>query len=458
MELDRSDAERRYDLVMAEVTSDAGLMLGRARYLRAKGFDRSAQDLAARTHHFLLKPADPTRFYDMLLELAGEAASAQNWPLAYNIARQIDDSLPTGENAADQPIPVREDYASLSWLAGTVALQRMREPATALPMFDRYARSGHSLQVQTKGDYWAGRAAVYSGQPATANIYFQRAAAYPDLFYGQLSLERLGRSVPPPPLAMPQSAMTSVRSEAFNRRRLVEALRYVQQHGQSGEQTLFVQALARSLDNDTDRNLALGLARQLGRQDLPVWVSRMARIKGSSFYVRQAYPMLSASLSGDVWSLAHGISRQESSFDPYALSHAGARGVMQLMVGTARGEAQKMGMGFDSYRLLTDPNYNVRLGAAYFEHELGIWNGSVPLAVASYNAGSANVGKWVRIYGDPRGQVDVVAWIEAIPFEETRGYVERVIENSVVYDSLRSTGSSQRAFHVPRYLGKSRPG
>jgi len=191
---------------------------------------------------------------------------------------------------------------------------------------------------------------------------------------------------------------------------------------------------------------------------MAVWASRMARIKGSAFYVRQAYPSLSASVSGSLWSLAHGISRQESSFDPYAVSHAGARGMMQLMTGTAREQAGKMGVGYDGYRLISDPSYNVMLGSAYFQRMLNIWGGNVPLAVASYNAGSGNVGKWVRQYGDPRGEVDVVKWIEAIPYVETRGYVQRVIENSVVYDSLRGTQPQRTALHVSRYLGKDRPG
>jgi soluble lytic murein transglycosylase len=184
----------------------------------------------------------------------------------------------------------------------------------------------------------------------------------------------------------------------------------------------------------------------------------MARIKGSSFYVRQAYPTLPASVSSSLWSLAHGISRQESSFDPYAISHAGARGMMQLMAGTAREQAGKLGVGFDDYRLISDPSYNVMIGSAYFQRMLNIWGGSVPLAVASYNAGSGNVGKWVRQYGDPRGRVDVLKWIEAIPYVETKAYVQRVIENSVVYDSLRAPQQQQTAFHVSRYLGKDRPG
>ena len=132
--------------------------------------------------------------------------------------------------------------------------------------------------------------------------------------------------------------------------------------------------------------------------------------------------------------------------------------MMQLMPGTARDEARKLGVGYDSGRL-HDPAYNVMLGSSYFQRMLDRWNGSVPLAVASYNAGPGNVAKWINAYGDPRtGRVDMVGWIEAIPFTETRGYVQRVIENSVVYDSLNPQHSSQTALHVSRYLGKGTPG
>ncbi|MEO7277957.1 MAG: lytic transglycosylase domain-containing protein, partial [Sphingomicrobium sp.] len=175
-------------------------------------------------------------------------------------------------------------------------------------------------------------------------------------------------------------------------------------------------------------------------------------------YVRQAFPSLSGSVSPSLWSLAHAISRQESSFDPYALSPAGARGMMQLMSGTAREQAGKMGLGYDSSRLVSDPDYNVMLGSAYFQRMLNSWGGSVPLAVASYNAGAGNVRTWVNAYGDPRSEVDMIKWIEAIPFLETRGYVQRVIENGVVYDSLRAPSSPRSGMHVSRYLGKDRPG
>ena len=456
---DSTDAENRYQAVMGSVTRDAGLMMDRARYLRAHNYESAAEDLAARDHNFTYKPADPERFYDMLILLAGDAAQDRDWRTAYNIASQIDDALPAGTDVSSQPLDIRDDYTTLAWLAGTVALDRMNSPMNAMAMFARYARGGQSVQVLTKGDYWAGRAARAAGRFNEANSYFEQAAAHPGLFYGQLSLERLGRSVSAPPAALPQYVTTQFQRTAFNSRRLVQAVRLLGQQGRSTEQALFVRALAESLDNDADRNLAVELSRQISRPDLAVWTARMARVKGSSFYVRQAYPTLSASVSGELWSLAHGISRQESSFDPYAVSHAGARGMMQLMTGTAREQAGKLGVGFDSYRLISDPNYNVMIGSAYFKRLLDNWDGSVPLAVAAYNAGSGNVRKWVDRYGDPRSQVDMLKWIEAIPYTETRAYVQRVIENSVVYDAIRSSsaGAQQTAIHVSRYLGKDRP-
>jgi soluble lytic murein transglycosylase len=457
MQRSSSDAESLYQSVIGQVTSDAGLMMDRARYLRANNYQDAARQLAARPHAFAYQPADAERFYDMLLTLANDAAQDRQWETAYNIGRHLSDALPPGTDISQQPIALRDDYTSLTWLAGSVALDRLNRPTSAIAMFDAYAHGGRSLQVQSKGYYWAGRAALAGGQLQLANSYFQRAAAYPELFYGQLALERLGRSVTPPPASATQYTTTQVQRTAFNNRRLVQAVRAIQQQGTASERMLFSRALGESLNNDVDRGLAVEFGQQLGRQDIPVWVARSARIKGSMFYIRQAFPSLSAPVSSNLWSIAHGITRQESSFDPYSVSHAGARGLMQLMSGTAREQAGKMGMGYDGNRLTTDPSYNVMLGSAYFQRLLNNWNGSVPLAVASYNAGSGNVRKWIDRYGDPRGQVDMLKWIEAIPFVETKAYVQRVIENSVVYDSMRGSSQQQSALHVSRYLGKSQP-
>ena len=457
MQRQSSDAEALYQPVMAQVVNDAGLMMDRARYLRANGNENAARQLAGRQHNFTYRPADVERFYEMLLLLAHGAAQDRQYDTAYNIARHLRDALPPGADVAQQPLAVRDHYTSLTWLAGSLALDRLNRPQSAVWMYDAYATGGRSLQVQTKGYYWAGRASLAAGQLQQANAYFQRAAAYPELFYGQLALERLGRSVTAPSASVFGSIASPAQRAAFSANRLVQAVRAIQQSGTATERSQFARALGESLDTDAERGLAVELGQQLARQDIPVWVARSARIKGSMFYVRQGYPTLPASVSPNIWSLAHGITRQESSFDPYAVSHAGARGMMQLMPGTAREQAGKLGVSYDSSRITSDPSYNVMLGSTYFQRMLNLWDGNVPLAVASYNAGYGNVRKWVNAYGDPRGRVDTLKWIEAIPFMETKGYVQRVIENSVVYDSLRGARPEQKRVHVSRYLGKDRP-
>ncbi len=451
------DAERYFAAAAGRLPSDAGLLMDRIRYLRDGGNETAARQLAARPHNFVDRPVNPERFYEMLVILARGAAAARQYTTAYNIARQVDDSFAPGTDITLQSYGLRDEYTTLTWLAGTSAMQAGR-PSDAIGMFDRYARGGRSLQVASKGLYWAGRAAAQAGRMVDATSHFERAAANPELFYGQLALERLGRAVPAPS-ALPSALVTNAQRSAFQQKRLVRAIRLLGQQGQRSDQTLFVRALSESLDSRHDRVMASELATQIGRQDLAVWTARSARNAGTSFYTRAGFPTHANVPSGATWSLVHGITRQESSFDRAAISHAGARGMMQLMPGTAREQAGKMGYGYDGSRLISDPAYNVTLGTAYFQRLVNQWDGNYPLAVASYNAGAGNVRKWVRAYGDPRAPGgDIIGWIERIPFEETRGYVQRVLENSVVYDRLHPRPNAPRPVHLSTYLGKSRPG
>ncbi|MFL6769160.1 MAG: lytic transglycosylase domain-containing protein [Sphingomicrobium sp.] len=459
MQARQPDAEQRYQAVIGQVTSDAGLMMDRARYLRDSGYTQAARDLFARPHNFVAKPTDAERFLDMMALLAKEAAGARQWQTAYNIASQVDDVFAPGVDISLKSYDIRDKYTTLTWTAGSVALERMNRARDAIAMFDKYAGAGRSLQVKTKGWYWAGRASSQSNDPMRARTYFERASATPELFYGQLALERLGRIVPAPAVT-PSLPVTDAHRQAFNQKRLVRAVRLLGQQGLYSEQSLFVRALSEDLDTEAERLLAVELAGQIWRQDLAVWTARSARNAGNAFYYKATYPTHTASVpSGRSWSLVNGITRQESSFDRAAVSHAGARGLMQLMPGTAREQAGKMGVGYDYSALTSSPSYNVMLGSAYFQRLVNTWGGSYPLAVASYNAGAGNVRKWVNSYGDPRGNVDIVSWIEKIPFEETRGYVQRVLENSVVYDRLNPSLPGPQPVHISAYLGKSsRPG
>ena len=453
------DADMQYAAVANQVTSDAGLMMDRARYLRDGGNELAARQLAARPHAFVQRPANVERFYDMMVILTGGAVADRQWQTAFDIARQLDDSFGPGTVISRQPYAVRDDYTTLAWLAGSSALQIGRT-ASAMTMFDKYAHGGQSLQVFSKGKYWAGRAALQAAMPTEAMRFFEQAAATPELFYGQLALERLGRAVPPP-AGMPTLLVTDAQRRAFQARPLVAAVRQLGAQGNRSDQSLFVRALAESLDNDSDRVLAGELAMAIGRPDLGVWTARVARNWGSTFYYRTAFPTHAfAAARGRLWSLVHGITRQESSFDRSIVSHANAQGMMQIVPGTGREQAGKMGIAFDSGRLTSDPAFNVMIGTAYFQRLLDTWGGSYPLAVASYNAGPGNVRKWINLYGDPRlPGVDMIGWIERIPFDETRGYVQRVLENSVVYDTINPTAPASSTVHLSSYLGKSnRPG
>jgi soluble lytic murein transglycosylase len=454
------DASSRLAMVGSAANSDAGILMDRAKWLRKGSQSMAARSLLAQPRQLASLPQNPEKWYETLLEFARAAANDRNWSTAYQIASQMDDALPAGADVSRESVGTRDHYTSLAWLAGTTALQKLSRPADAATMFVKYARGGRSAQVASKGYYWAGRAAQAAGQTMQATSYFTQASAFPELFYGQLALERLGRPVPAP-VAVAAVQPTEADRAAFNSNPLVEAARHLAQTGNWEDQSLFVRALAEA-KNERERVLAAELSRQIARPDLGVWLARNARNDGTPFYVRAAYPEVQIPpAQSSLWSLSHGIIRQESSFDRAAVSHAGARGMMQLMTPTARETAGKLGASYDFGRLTGDPSYNIMLGSAYFESLMNYWGGYAPLAVASYNAGAGNVRKWVRENGDPRmPHVDVVNWIEEIPFSETRGYVQRVLENAVVYDAMNpSRARTPERTRLSSYLGKvNQPG
>lgn len=144
-------------------------------------------------------------------------------------------------------------------------------------------------------------------------------------------------------------------------------------------------------------------------------------------------------------SLVYAIARQESAFDTKAVSSAGARGVMQMIVSTARRTAERAGIPFNETRLLSDAAFNAQLAAAHLGDLLAEQRGSWILTFAAYNAGGKKVKQWIDAYGDPRDPaVDPIDWVERIPFTETRNYVQRVVENLAMYQ-LRF-GEDHRAF------------
>ncbi|MEC8178421.1 MAG: lytic transglycosylase domain-containing protein, partial [Pseudomonadota bacterium] len=212
----------------------------------------------------------------------------------------------------------------------------------------------------------------------------------------------------------------------------------------------FYQAISEQADTPEEHALVAELARETGRRDLAVNVAEAAAADGHRGFVSQGFPTVTPP-GGANWTMVHAIARQESQFAANAISHAGARGLMQLMPGTAREQAGKLGLGYDRENLIAVPSYNMQLGDGYFARMMSYYGGSYPLAIAAYNAGPGNVNKWLRANGDPRdGGIDWVTWIERIPIYETKNYVQRVIENAAVYEQLNP---DRAQFGKPRMAG-----
>jgi soluble lytic murein transglycosylase len=440
-------------------TTNAGYIADKATWLAATGQSFAARALLSAPRRLAAPPLEPEKWMELLLTQARGASREGQHRVAFDIARQIDDALPPGAAILEQSAGVRDEATSLLWLAASAARQHLNRPGDAATLYARYAVSGRSAQVRSRGLYWAGRSAEAAGDRSAANDYLTRAGRDIDQFYGQLALERLGREQPRPEPEAPVQLSQSER-QAFENDPLVRATQALGELGAWNDQSLFVRAVASAADTPGERMMAARLADQIGRPDLNVWVGRSARLSGHPDYVPVAFPTVRVPAGLESrWTFIHAISRQESSFDRAAVSHAGARGQMQLMPGTAREQAGRLGLPYDFGRLTTDTEYNMMLGSDYFERMLSYYGGSYPLAVAAYNAGPGNVNRWLAANGDPRtGSIGILDWIEAIPISETRGYVQRVLENAVVYDTINPNRRGEARNLLSRYLGKREPG
>jgi soluble lytic murein transglycosylase len=257
------DAAERLGALGPAASTDAGVLMDRARWLRDSGQSLAARALMANPRQLTAPPAEPEKWLELLLVLARGASADRNHAQAFQIASQLGDAYPPGTDITDRPVQERDDYTSLAWLAGTLALNQLGRPADAATAFARYSRGGQSTQVLTKGLYWAGRAAQQAGQGVNAMRYFEEAAAFPELFYGQLSHERLGRPVPAPtvPFIRPSASDRA----AFERKEVVQASRLLGQLGSWEDQSLFIRNLAETADDPIERTLTSDLALQIGR-------------------------------------------------------------------------------------------------------------------------------------------------------------------------------------------------
>ena len=400
-----------------DLLRDGGLAYERLRWRRRKNLDERAREILLQplTH---LGPRPKKWWLERHIQSRGALREGKAG-LAYRLA------------SGHGQLAGHFSYAQAEWLSGWIALRYLNKPKIALSHFANLHGHLRYPVSLARAAYWSGRASMAMNKAIGAIKWYQAAARYPSTYYGQLAIEALGKKAR---WRMPQEPRSvSKVVQAFNERELVRLSHMLVSFDQEEHLYPLILHLSRSAENPTDSLLAARLGHELGQSALAVRASKEALRKGT-LLPKTGYPILSGLRPMPIEpALAHAVARQESEFNPTAVSSAAARGLMQLLPRTARTVAKSLRLRYRKERLF-DPHYNMRLGSAYLGQLIKNYRGSYIMALAAYNAGPNRVKRWLRQNGDPRkGKVDPIDWVEAIPISETRNYVQRVMENLQVY-------------------------
>ncbi|MGE0284293.1 MAG: lytic transglycosylase domain-containing protein [Rhizobiaceae bacterium] len=418
-------AAKLLDAVPQEQRS-AGCLFAEAQFLRKQKRLTEAAKLMAQAPKDQTALVDADAWWVERRLLSRQLLDAGQAKLAYQVA--AGHAAESATNAADA-----------EFHAGWYALRSLGDPKTAAIHFARIAEVAEGPISRSRAYYWLGRSADASHEDG-ATGYYEKAAAYGTTFYGQLAAAKLGRSTLNVTYPEPNDADRA----SFPQREAVRAVERLQAAGYPQlSDTLYLE-LADQITSPGELALLAVMAEKRGNHYLALKVGKIAAQRGIDIgalsHPLGAIPS-EANISGSGKALAYAIARQESEFNVGAVSRAGARGLLQLMPGTAQQVAKQNGLAYSQEKLTTDPGYNATLGAAFLGQQLARFDGSYILTFAGYNAGPRRADQWIKRYGDPRGKSveAVVDWIERIPFSETRSYVQRVMENYEVY-KMRITG------------------
>lgn len=338
-------------------------------------------------------------------------------------------------------------YWEAQWTAGWVALRFMDEPQIAYGHFQKLYDHVKQPVTIARATYWLGMAAQASGNEDLALKWYKEASEYPLYFYGQLAIHKR-RALDPlnsdGEIILPKDPeVKSDDAQVVSKAMEVQISYLLAQIGDKNDATKIFDNFIAKADSDGQIALIMRVVSEFNDNEMDLAMSNEAA-KKNVFFIRQRFKLIKEIEGLENSALVHAIIKQESGFVTHAVSRVGAIGYMQLMPATAKNVAKDLGIRYNKRKLGTDVSYNIRLGSHYIKQMVDRFDGSKMLAIAAYNAGPHNSERWIREFYDPRKEKDidkVVDWIELITYSETRNYVQRIMENLIIYKYITNQSS-----------------
>ncbi len=409
--------------VPKKLINDAGLNYERLKWRRKRGRLESSLEILLKIKNNKNYLVRPDKWWIERSIITRSLIYKKKYELAYKIS--------SNHSLEDGP-----KFSEAEWMSGWIALSFLDDPLLALDHFKNfYSNVGYPISL-SRGAYWLGLTYEKLGKKDLSFKWFNEASKYLTTFYGQLAHLKI---YPNEDFSLNEMMKVDEKyKKKFYEKDLVRIVYLLNELNKDKYTKNILKGLA---NDDIDKGsevLAAKLATDILRYDFAIQVSKIASYQ-KRFHNDFNYPIISTPKYVNKRKIPEtafilSIIRQESEFDIGANSHAGAKGLMQLMTYTAKLVAKQANLPYSKSRLTKDPEYNINLGSFYIAGLILEYDGSYPFAIAAYNAGPKRVRYWKKINKNPqKNQIDYVNWIELIKFKETRNYVQRVLENYNVY-------------------------
>ena len=403
--------------------NDAGLNYDRLKWRRKKGRLDSSLEILLKIKNDKDYLVMPEKWWKEREIISRKLIYKKKYEIAYKIASE--------HGMTEGP-----EFAEAEWMSGWIALSFLKNPLIAKDHFHNFYKNVSYPISTSRGAFWLGRSYEKLGNNQQSKRWYQEASNYLTTYYGQLAFLKLN---PSGKFSLNEDMKVDNKYKyIFYNKELVKIIYLLDELKKDKHTKFILRHLANDNINKGSEILAAELATSIERYDFAIQVSKIASYQ-KRFHNQFNYPIISTPKTINGRKIPESafilsIIRQESEFDLSASSHAGAKGLMQLMPYTAKLVAKQSKLPYSKSRLTTDPEYNINLGSYYIAGLILQYDGAYPFATAAYNAGPNRVKYWKKINKNPqKNQIDYVDWVELIKFRETRNYVQRVLENYNVY-------------------------